>query len=388
MRPSNTGPRCVGRYPVTHRPVTRCPGQLRRPPPAGAHRPRHAPSSSGDPMGAPPEDSSRLLRRVTSRRESGRLPAERLAAAVDLAAPSSTARVWGPTQRPLVRAAAPAAPAPVSGTDWKPARFFREAGAQRTLEPACGRVRAKVCSELPLPQRSLNVGGAVGTTGRDHGAGPRGGTRRRDQALGPDACGSQKRAPKTARLARNIPLRITSTNHGAFSTWIAMVIERLLRTVEKGTCGVGSRRRVLGSGPAAWSRCGVPLWGPHCKPRRHDTTSSRDAAPRRLPATRRCVVPATAASSTAAQRVRSRNPPGRCARLHNATRCGSDTSLCAQLSSEPTKLVSTTGKLPPGSRPSAAPRSGQRLSAGGEGPAWEPSRGLRCIQRPFWAMPK
>ena len=42
--------------------------------------------------------------------------------------------------------------------------------------------------------------------------------------------------------------------------------------------------------------------------------------------------------------------------------------LCAQLSSEPTKLVSTTGKLPPGSRPSAAPRSGQRPSAGGGGP--------------------
>lgn len=49
MRPSNTGPRCVGRYPVTHRPVIRCPGQGRRPPPAGpayrAHRPRHAPAA-------------------------------------------------------------------------------------------------------------------------------------------------------------------------------------------------------------------------------------------------------------------------------------------------------------------------------------------------------
>ena len=67
-----------------------------------------------------------MLRRLASRRESGRLPAEPLAAAVDLEAPSSTARVAGPTQRPLVRAAALAGPAPVSGTGWKPARFFRE----------------------------------------------------------------------------------------------------------------------------------------------------------------------------------------------------------------------------------------------------------------------
>jgi len=123
---------------------------------------------------------------------------------------------WGPTQRPLVRAAAPAAPAPVSGTNWKPARFFREAGAQRTLEPACGRVRAKVCSELPLPQRSLNVGGAVGTTGRDHRAGPDDGTRRRDQASGPDACGSQKRAPKTARLASVSPAHNLDKSWGFF----------------------------------------------------------------------------------------------------------------------------------------------------------------------------
>ena len=122
-----------------------------------------------------------------------------------------------------------------------------------------------------------------------------------------------------------------------------MVIERLLRTVEKGTCDVGSRRRVLASGPAMGTRhrvllwgpsvgsCfGVPLSGPHGKPRRHGTISGRDADSRRLPTTLRGVVPATAASRTAAaQRVRSSNALGRYARPHNATRCGSETSLCA-----------------------------------------------------------
>ena len=163
-----------------------------------------------------------------------------------------------------------------------------------------------------------------------------------------------------------------------------MVIERLLRTVEKGTCDVGSRRRVLASGPAMGTRhrvllwgpsvgscCGVPLSGPHGKPRRHGTISGRDADSRRLPTTLRGVVPATAASSTAAaQRVRSSNAPGRCARPHNAIRCASETSLSAQLGSEPTKLVSTTGKLPPGSRPSASPRSGPATASWG---------GLPCL---------
>jgi hypothetical protein len=64
-----------------------------------------------------------------------------------------------------------------------------------------------------------------------------------------------------------------------------MVIERLLRTVEKGTCGVGSRRRVLGSGPAAWSRCEVPLWGPAVGSSWQATTPRYDIKPRRRPAT-------------------------------------------------------------------------------------------------------
>ena len=77
--------------------------------------------------------------------------------------------------------------------------------------------------------------------------------------------------------------------------------------------GVRSRCQVPVSGPGVRSRCRVPVSGPHGKPRRHGATSGRDAAPRRLPATLRGVVSATAASRTAAQRVRSSNAPGRCA---------------------------------------------------------------------------
>ena len=211
---------------------------------------------------------------------------------------------------------------------------------------------------------------------------------------GPDACGSQKRAPKTARNARNIPLRITSPNHGAFSSWIPVMIERLLRTVEKGPTtsrpDVGTSRRDLRSGPPVGTSRGVPLWGPgfglgpHCKPRRHGTTSGRDAAPRRLPATLRGVVSATAASRTAAQRVRSSNAPGRCASRTTLpvarARPACVHSGAASLQSSSARQASCSSAADQAPRLAGA----QRPSAGGEALPGNPGAASEAFRGRSW----
>ena len=113
------------------------------------------------------------------------------------------------------------------------------------------------------------------------------------------------------------------------------------------------------------SRCRVLMASHDATVRHQAATQPRDVLRRRGAVWCRRPRPTVLQRSAFAVATR---PAGRCARPHNATRCGSETSLCAQLSSAPTKLFSTTGKLPPGSRPSAAPRSGQRPSAGRGGP--------------------
>ena len=179
-------------------PWTRTLSAARRPSPTRPPAPA-CPQQHRWPEGrAAAEDSSRLRRRLASRRESGRLPAEPLAAAVDLEVPSSTACVAGPTQRPLVRAAAPAAPAPVSGTDWKPARFFREGRCSAHIGASVRTCRGEGLKRAPAAAALTKRG----RRRRDHGAGPDGGTRRRDQTSGPHV-GTTRRdhtsaAPKTS----------------------------------------------------------------------------------------------------------------------------------------------------------------------------------------------
>ena len=145
MRPSNTGPRCVGRYPELH--TARLLGALdkdaarRQPAPIG---PEMAPAASVTRWESRCRGFHPLARRLASRRESGRLPAERLAAAVDLEAPSSTARVGA---RPSARWSGPQRQQPqrpFQGLTGSPLGSFGKAGAQRTLEQVCGRVGAKV----------------------------------------------------------------------------------------------------------------------------------------------------------------------------------------------------------------------------------------------------
>jgi len=62
--------------------------------------------------------------------------------------------------------------------------------------------------------------------------------------------------------------------------------------------------------------------------------------------------------------------------------------LVAQLGSEPIKLVSTDRQAAAWQQTKrrASRRPSDRQLGGS--PACEPSRGLRCIQMPFWAMPK
>ena len=228
------------RSPKQHRPVACGPlpsytlpgllgaGQGRRQQPAGpAHRalrPRHAPSSIYDPMGVP------LPRSPAGCSGASPVGASPAAFPPSRSPPPRTARPkldcprCGPTQRPLVRAAAPADPASVSGADWKPicrqnagispcylkvgthlanclqprrktlqARFFREGRCSAHIGANVRTCPGESLKRAPAAAALTKRGGRR----RDPRAGPRGGTPRRDPTVGPDD-GTRRRDPTPA----------------------------------------------------------------------------------------------------------------------------------------------------------------------------------------------
>ena len=189
----------MGFYPVTHSPVTRCPGQGRGPPPAGpalrARRPRHAPNSIGGPRGEPlpripaacagasPVGASPVAFPPSrspppwTSRSQARLPASR-------ARPS--ARWSGPQRQQPQR--------PFQGlTDWKPARFFREGRCSAHIGASVRTCRGEGLKRAPAAAALTKRGGRR----RDPRAGPRGGTPRRDLPSGPPV-GTSRRDPTPA----------------------------------------------------------------------------------------------------------------------------------------------------------------------------------------------